>query len=144
MRILFDTNVVLDVMLDREPFSFISANLLTYVESGKVSGFLGATTITTIHYLAQKVVGQKQALNEVEKLLKIFEISPIDKKVIKKAIKSDFKDFEDSVLHEAAIASNLDAIVTRNKSDFQKSTIKIFTPQELLDKLINKEENIEK
>jgi len=81
MRILFDTNVILDVMLDREPFSTISAKLLAFVESGKISGFLGATTITTIHYLARKVVGQKQALNEIEKLLKIFDISPINDSV---------------------------------------------------------------
>jgi len=144
MRILFDTNVILDVMLDREPFSTISAKLLAFVESGKISGFLGATTITTIHYLARKVVGQKQALNEIEKLLKIFDISPINKQIIKNAIKTEFKDFEDSILHEAAIASKLEAIVTRNKTDFREATIKVYTPQELLDDLKKREENVSK
>ncbi len=71
MRVLFDTNVVLDLMLDREPFALSAAQLFSKVETKELSGFLGATTVTTIHYLASKAVGAKRAQSEVTKLLVI-------------------------------------------------------------------------
>ena len=135
MKVLFDTNVILDVMLDRVPFSGIAAKLLSFVETGKIQGFLGATTITTIHYIAQKAIGKEDALHEIEKLLTLFDISPVDKQVLTNALKTDFKDFEDAVLHEAGKASYVESIVTRNKKDFEHATIPVFSPQELLDKL---------
>ena len=61
MNILFDTNVVLDVLLDHKPFSAPASVIFSWVEAGEFIGFLGATTVTTIFYLATKVVGKKQA-----------------------------------------------------------------------------------
>ena len=62
MKILFDTNVILDVLLDREPFSSIAAKLFSRVETGEITGYVCATTITTLHYLTRKVVGDELAL----------------------------------------------------------------------------------
>lgn len=136
MKILFDTNVILDVLLDREPFSSTAAYLLSYAETGKIAGYLGATTITTIHYIARKAVGKEKALQEIDKLLRFLDIASIDKEVLKSAIKLDFKDFEDAVLHEAGKKSGVDFIVTRDRNDFQNATIPVFTADELLEKLL--------
>ena len=137
MKILFDTNIVLDVLLDREPFSDLAAKLLSRVEKKQLKGFLGATTVTTIYYLASKVAGKKKADQEVNKLLSIFQIAPVNKSVLDEAIKSKFSDFEDSVLHEAAKQIGIQGIVTRNPKDFKKATLSIYSPEELYKMLIS-------
>ena len=132
MRILFDTNVVLDVLLDREPYSSISAKLFSKVESGEISGYVCATTITTIHYLARKVIGDHSAMEEINKLLKLFEIAPVNRAVLDTAVTSDFKDFEDAVVHESALYKEAQGIVTRDPNGFKKSKIHVYLPEELL------------
>ncbi len=137
MKILFDTNIVLDVLLDREPFSDLATKLFSRVEKKELEGFLGATTITTIYYLASKVAGKKKADQEISKLLSIFQVAPVNKSVLDEAIKSRFGDFEDSVLHEAAKQIGVQGIVTRNLNDFKKATLSIYSPEELYKMLIS-------
>ena len=132
MRILFDTNVVLDVLLDREPFSTTAAALFSKVESGVISGFVCATTITTIHYLARKVLGIDSAMEEIKKLMKLFEVAPVNRAVLDASIYSDFKDFEDAVVHESAINKEAQGIVTRDPDGFKNSKINVYSPEELL------------
>ncbi|MBT4638752.1 MAG: PIN domain-containing protein [Deltaproteobacteria bacterium] len=137
MKILFDTNIVLDVLLDREPFSDLATKLFSRVEKKELKGFLGATTVTTIYYLASKVAGKKKADREISKLLSLFQIAPVNKPVLDEAIKSKFSDFEDSVLHEAAKQSGVQGIVTRNPKDFKKATLSIYSPEELYKLLVS-------
>lgn len=132
MRILFDTNVILDVMLDREPFADAASALLEQVENGVMAGYLSATTITTIHYLASKAIGKEKAQTEIEKLVSLFEVAPINRAVLEAALKSRMADFEDAVLSEAAKAVGVDGIVTRNIKDFKSAGISIYNPIELL------------
>ena len=132
MRILFDTNVVLDVLLDREPFSTRAALLFSEVERGDLEGILCATTITTIHYLACKVVGDQKARKEIEKLLSIFEIAPVNRSVLESALKSGAADFEDAVLCEAARHVNARGIVTRDVRGFKKAGIPAYSPEEMI------------
>ena len=71
MKILFDTNVILDVLLDREPFASEASYLLSKVERSEIIGFLGATTITTIHYLLSKSLGPKEVIQHLQALLSL-------------------------------------------------------------------------
>jgi predicted nucleic acid-binding protein len=93
MNILFDTNVVLDVMLDRTPFSEPASHLLSVVERGTLTGFICATTVTTIHYLATKILGKDKAQNQIKNLITLFEIASVNRTVIEDAFKSKFSDF---------------------------------------------------
>ncbi len=102
MNILFDTNVVLDVLLDREPFANDAAFLLSKVEQSKISGFLCATTVTTIHYLIAKALGPVEAILHVQSLLSLFTVAPVNRLVLEQALAASFIDFEDAVLHAAA------------------------------------------
>lgn len=136
MKILFDTNVILDVMLLREPYLKSSALLVAEIERKNLEGFLCSTTITTIHYLVEKVKGRKTALTQVENLLKIFDVTQVDKICLESALKSKFTDFEDAVLNESASRAGLDGIVTRNDKDFKYSKLTVYNPEELL-KIIN-------
>lgn len=131
MRLLFDTNIVLDLLLDRPPFADAAADLFARVENGAVVGYLCGTTVTTIHYLTAKVVGSVRAEHEVGKLLSLFEVAPVNRAVLESALKAGFPDFEDAVIHEAACHIGAEAIVTRNVKDFKKATLRIFDSSEL-------------
>ena len=132
MKILFDTNVILDVLLDREPFSSIAAKLFSKVETGEITGYVCATTITTLHYLTRKVVGDELALKEINKLMLLFEIAPVNRAVLDAALKSGFKDFEDAVVHESGVYKETQGLVTRDSAGFKKSKINVYSSEELL------------
>jgi predicted nucleic acid-binding protein len=132
MRVLFDTNVVLDVLLDREPHAEVAAQLMSLVDVGRLEGFVSSTTVTTIYYLAAKAAGPKAAKRHVRTLLDIFLIAPVDREVVENALDVEFDDFEDAVLHEAAVFAEATAIVTRNGKDFERASIAVFNPRELL------------
>jgi predicted nucleic acid-binding protein len=132
MRILFDTNVVLDVLLEREPFVEASTRAVNAHVQNHVDGLLGATTITTLFYLVSTVRGAQAAHEHVEELLSLFEIAAVNRRVLERAAASGFADFEDAVLHEAARGAGGDGIVTRNESDFTEASLSIYTPEELL------------
>jgi len=132
LKAVFDTNVVLDVLLDREPFSSSAALLFSKVEGGELSGYLCATTITTIHYLIYKALGSRLAEKHVGELMSLFEIAPVNRAVLEGALRSRFPDFEDSVIHDAAIHAGAEALVTRNSNDFKQAKIPVYSPDELL------------
>ena len=136
MRVLFDTNIILDVMLLREPFLKSSVLLMAEVEKKNLEGFVCSTTVTTIHYLVEKVKGRRVALSQIENLLKIFQVSQVDKSCLESALNSKITDFEDAVLDESAYREGVDGIITRNEKDFKKSKLTIYNPEELL-KILN-------
>jgi predicted nucleic acid-binding protein len=131
LRILVDTNVVLDVLLNRQPHVTASAEILSRMEAGDLIGCICATTVTTIHYLAAQAAGADRALEEVRKVLSLFEIAPVNRTVLEGALELGFSDYEDAVLHEAARQVNAQGIVTRNTDDFKRSALPVYTPEEL-------------
>jgi predicted nucleic acid-binding protein len=132
VNVLFDTNVVLDVLLDRKPFSESAVILFSWAEDGKISGLLGATTITTTFYLATKAIGKKQAEDSISNLLKIFTIAPVNRSVLEAALNSHFSDFEDAVLYQSGCHSNAHAVVTRDIAGFKNSSISVYSPEDLV------------
>ncbi len=132
MIILLDTNIVLDVLLDRDPFSEPASQLMSLVEKGEIFGLLCATTVTTIHYLSSKVMGKTKAQNQIKTLLTLFEIAPVNRVVNKDALGSKFSDFEDAVIYQAARHAGAEAIVTRNPKDFKRSKLPIYDSDEML------------
>lgn len=135
MKVLFDTNVILDVLLDREPFADDAALLLAKVEQSEISGFICATTVTTIHYLATKVLGPRAAAMHLRSLLSLFVIAPVNRVVLEDAVEAKFGDFEDAVLWAAASHAGAKYIVTRNIGDFKNATLPVFEPREFLNAL---------
>ena len=131
MKILFDTNVILDLLLERKPFAHTATKLVDHVEKGKIQGALCATTITTVHYLAVKSIGVRSTQHAIAKLLALFEIAPVHRLALQSALDSKFSDFEDAVIYHSARQINAQGIVTRNVKDFKKVTLRIYTPQDL-------------
>ncbi len=132
MKVLFDTNVILDFLLDREPFASAAADLFSAVERRVLAGVLGATTVTTLAYLAAKAVGHKPARQQIAGLLTLFEIAPVTGDVLRRAVESRVQDFEDAVLLEAARSVGTDAVVTRDAADFRAGGLTLYAPEELL------------
>jgi predicted nucleic acid-binding protein len=132
VKVLFDTNVVLDVLLDREPHIDVAAKLFALVDNGRLEGSICATTVTTIYYIAAKSFGRRRAHTQVHELLGLFEVAAVDREVLDRALELDFADFEDAVAHEAARTSGMSAIVTRDGGDFVNASLPVFDPHELL------------
>ena len=132
MKVMFDTNVVLDVLLDREPHIDVAAKLFALVDNGRLEGSICATTVTTIYYIAAKSFGRRRAHTQVHELLGLFEVAAVDREVLDRALELDFADFEDAVAHEAARTSGMSAIVTRDGGDFVNASLPVFDPHELL------------
>lgn len=132
MKVLFDTNVVLDFLLDRQPFADAASRLFVQVERRELQGVLGATTVTTLAYLAQKAVGREKAKKQLAALLTLFEVAPVHGDVLRRALAIDSADFEDAVLYEAARGVGVEAIVTRDPAGFRASELPVLSPEECL------------
>jgi predicted nucleic acid-binding protein len=132
LRVLFDTNVVLDLLLDRTPHALAAARLVTAVERKELAGLLCATSVTTLDYLIARAIGREEARRAIRTLLRMFEVAAVTRAVLEAALELDLDDYEDAVLHEAGQGAEAEAIVTRNGSDFKGATLPIFSPAELV------------
>jgi len=132
MKILVDTNVILDVLLERRPFVDPATKLFVLIENSGVEAFLCATTVTTVDYLLTQSLPRAEAKKALQKLLELFEIAPVNRPVIEEALQGRMADFEDAVLAHSANLVGATAIVTRNTKDFKYSPVKAFDPVEIL------------
>lgn len=132
MKVLFDTNIVLDLLLARQRFVNHAQRLFAAVERQEITGYLSAHTIMTVHYLLVKQLGAKAAVAHITKLLSLFEMSTLSRHVIDAALKTSVRDFEDAVIHESARLSKVDSIVTRNITDFKDAQLPTYEPTTLL------------
>jgi len=136
MKVLLDTNIVLDLLLQREPFSDDAKSIFNLVELKKIDGYLCATTITTIYYLISKSLTKKLSDKVMEDLLTLFNVAEVNKDVLLSSLKNNGKDFEDSVLYTSAKFSDIDVIVSRDKKGFTKSSILVQEPKVFLASVI--------
>lgn len=136
MRVLFDTNVLLDALLAREPFVKDAAFLLESIEAGKVTGFISATTVTDVHYLVgRQTKSSELAIAAVNRLLALMEICTVDRGALEQAIILNLPDFEDAVQIACAITSNIEVIATRDVKGFAGSCIPALSPSDLSSQL---------
>ena len=132
MRIFLDTNVILDVLAKRDPWFTDSATVLSLLDSEEVEGFAAAHSITNLFYLTRKHLGQRHASEALLNLLSILAVAPVDQDSILKALALGWPDFEDALQMVCATNSHVDYLVSRNKADFESTSLPIVTPAELL------------
>lgn len=135
MKILLDTNVVLDLLLDRVPFAEPAAQIFSFVEKSEVEAVLCATTITTIDYLLSRSLSRSETKQSLIHLLELFEIAPVNRSVIEEALHSRMVDYEDAVLAFSANLAGVSLVVTRNTRDFRDSPVKAVDPLEFISSL---------
>jgi predicted nucleic acid-binding protein len=128
-RLLVDTNVLLDVLLDRKPYSAASSAVWKAVETNAVEGLLAGHALTTIFYIARKDRGAAHARQTVRLLLRMFRVAPIHERMLLDALELGSSDFEDDVTAVAAQEANCDLIVTRDPRGFRSSHVRAVTPE---------------
>lgn len=129
MKALIDVNVVLDVLLDREPHAAASAAVWAAIEVGVAKGVLAAHAITTIHYLVRKERGNAKAKDTIAAILRVFGVAAVDETAIRNALALPFGDFEDAVTAATAQTVGCDLIVSRNPRDFRGSPVRVLAPE---------------
>jgi predicted nucleic acid-binding protein len=131
-RLLFDVNVVLDVLLDRRPHAEASAAAWAAVETGIAEGLLAAHAVTTIHYLVRKEMGATKTRRIISAILRVFGVAAVDGAVIQEALELSCPDFEDAVTAAAARLAGCDYIVTRDPKGFHGSAVRSLTPEAVM------------
>jgi predicted nucleic acid-binding protein len=133
MRVLYDTNVLLDVLLERKPFYASAARTWTLAELGRLEGLAAAVSFTNAFYIISKVLARESARNAIKKMRGIFAPVTCDGWVINKAIDAELPDFEDAVQYFSALHAGADCILTRNAGDFPpQPVVPVFSPAEFL------------
>ncbi len=128
---LLDTNVVIDLLTDRRPFSLVAAKLFDNSEKGKVKLYLTAVSYNNTYYIVRKLTSHKETIKILKELESLTETIDTTKEAIKNALESEFKDFEDAIQYFTSKTNKkLDAIITRNISDYKLSKISVLTPEE--------------
>lgn len=136
-KLFIDSDVLLDLLLDREPFSEDTATLIEKSIKSGVKLYSSLLGIANMHYIIGRLENKRKADLKILKILKIVSIENLGQSVIDKASKSKFKDFEDSIQNFCAVEAGHEIIITRNTKDYKESELSILTPREYLAKIEN-------
>lgn len=133
MDLLFvDTNIVIDLLAQREEFYVEAQELFTLADREEVKLSVSALSFCNIYYIMRKYHTSEYVRNALNKLKILVNTLPVDDKIIELALHSDFKDFEDAIQYHSAIQHHSHIIITRNKKDFKNSSLPVFTAREYL------------
>ena len=133
MDIVFlDTNVVLDLLGEREPFYLSAAKIATLADHGDIRIVVSALTYSTVYYLLSKFEDKELVKEKIRKFKLIAETSDLTDKILDKGLSSLFSDFEDALQYYCAIQNGCNILITRNAKDFRESDIPVLSPDEYL------------
>jgi predicted nucleic acid-binding protein len=135
MRIFVDADIVLDLLLAREPFFPAASRLFLLLQDREIEGFVSPLIFSNLFDILRKELSGPEAIAALRKLRLLTHVLPVDEETIDKALASAFADFEDAIQYYAAQTGNLDAIVTRNKQDYRPAKLPIFTAEDCLEVL---------
>ncbi len=131
-EVVFDLNIILDVLQERKEFYDFSANLLARAEGGSIQGWLAAHSVTTLFYLLANDTSTEQAKVVLTSVLQFLKITPVDQTTIEQALNLPYRDFDDAVQVIAALQVHADFLVTRNVRDYQPAPMAVIQPVDLL------------
>lgn len=135
-NVFVDTNILIDLLADRRPFSKFAIEIFDLASKKKVNLFTSSHAIATTHYVLKKYIQEKELREILYTLLDYISVISIDLGILKKSLLSNHNDFEDAIqIFAAHSIKSLDFIVTRNVKDFKKTEIAVLPPDELLLKL---------
>lgn len=137
-KVMCDTNVILDVLLEREPFADDSARILIQCEERKLHGFISAASITDIFYFVKKYThSTADAYHAIGKVLDIVKVCSVTNDDVLTAYQTGARDFEDCLLATCAKSIRCSCIITRNPKDFKDFGLPVFTPHEFIEKYLS-------
>ena len=130
-KVLIDINIIMDVAVKREGFKS-SQKVINYCTNERIEGYVCSHEITTLSYLIQRAYNRQQANEFIKRIIDMFSILPSIGEILKSALNSKIKDYEDAVIEVTGLKNNIDFIITRNIKDFDKSRIESLSPEEFL------------
>ncbi|MDJ1181616.1 PIN domain-containing protein [Roseofilum casamattae] len=128
-RILFDSDVIIDVMMQRQPFVFHSASALSTATNPDIEAYVAAHAVTNIFYIVRRQLGIAKTLEILDRLLQNLNVATVNHGIIRSALESTMTDFEDAVTSEAARVTGVELIVTRNINDYASSPVPAVLPE---------------
>ena len=131
-RIFLDTNVILDYLLEREPFYYDALKLWAACEEGTVEGYVSALTVNNVHYIAHRLKSETTAMIAVRGILSVFNVVPLDKELMKLAADFHDRDYEDDIQLQSAIRSGCTHRFTRDPTHFHTKALAIVPPSSFL------------
>lgn len=135
MKVLFDLNVIMDVVLNRQPWVIESKEVWDAHQTERISGWLVATELTNLFYLVRRVTDMATARTAIHTCLATFDVLRVDQAALQDADSQPGTDYEDNVIIAAAVAGGMDVIVTRDPAGFAHSPVEVLSPAELLQRL---------
>ena len=132
-RVFVDSDVILDLVLKREPHFSAAARLFLLIQGGELQGYTSSLAFANLFYILRKQGSREQAVTSLRKLRLLISVLGVDERVVDLALASAFNDFEDAIQHFAALESGLDAIVTRNQRDYSASRLPVLSPEECVE-----------
>src|SRR6056297_1854576 len=132
-RVLIDTDILIDLLCDREPFAEGAETIFSLCEDGTVDGYITSVICSNCYYILRKTATHKKVVKQLRSLLTILHVLVTDKDILMRALDSEFNDFEDAIQNFSAIEhGEIQAVITRNTKDYRKSNLAVFTPDEFL------------
>ena len=131
-KLFIDADVILDLLLDRQPYSSAAIKLITLIEEKEVSAYTSPVVLANIYYISSKLVDKRKALEYLRRLLSLLQVAAVDEKILLLAANSSFNDFEDAIQYYAAKNEAMGFLITRNKLDYKVSDLTVCTPAEYL------------
>ena len=135
IRVLLDTNILLDLFLERPEFVRAAEEVWEANRLGRFEGYVSALTPPTIYYVGKKIKGEAAMRFALIGLLTKFRVCTIDHASLRAALALPLKDYEDAVQVASAQANGLEAIVTRDLADFAGATLPVYSPADFLTQL---------
>ena len=141
-QVFIDTNVIIDFLADREPFSKYAALLFQLAKENKIKIFVSAISFNNTYYILRKVTSNNRAISLISEIEGYVGIQETNRIIIQKAIKSDFNDFEDAIQYYSAVELGvIDIITTRDVKDFKKSELPVLSPETTIKFLLKENTN---
>jgi predicted nucleic acid-binding protein len=132
IKALIDTNVILDIALNRDPFFESSSKIFEKIDDQILEGFITASSITDIYYIASKQKDKFHARKFLINLIQILDVIGVDKDIVIQALESEMSDFEDAIQVFSAKSYSIDLVITRNVADFALSDLPVMSPTDFL------------
>lgn len=133
-KVFIDSDIILDMLMDREPFNIPAAKLISMGFRGLVKTYTSSSCLLNIHYVLCKQNGKKAARQILMEFRKMISVLGVDDKVIDEALHSDFDDFEDAVQYHTALKNKVTVVITRNIKDYKRATIPVMTAETYLNR----------
>ena len=131
--LFIDTDVIIDFLIDRKPFSREAAIIFTMIEQKKLKGYASSLTFSNLYYVLRKFESHTKVISKLDSLSSLLVILKVDDQIIRNAISSEFPDFEDSIQYFCAFGyKKIEVIITRNTKDYKNSGLTVMTPGDFL------------